>query len=435
MQLKASHIAEIVGGRLVGEDVIVDGVQFDSRSDVHGRLFIAIEAERDGHDFVAHAFSMGATCALVSRRISGVSGTLIEVDETMRAFSTLAKTIRSTVLTDAAVVGVTGSVGKTSTKNLIAGAVSSTVVSSSPKSFNNEQGVPFTLINALPESQVVVVEMGMRGFGEISSLCTIARPTIGVVTAVGEAHTARLGGIDGVARAKSELVQAISSDGIAVLNADDERVRAMSSLTAGSVLMYGSTGDVSISYSAMNEVGRYQFGFSSPWGSGEVGLRIPGLHMVQNALAAIAVGGALNVALEDVVVGIESVAAEDHRMVIHQLDSGSVVIDDCYNANPTSVIAALRTLSDLPVSKRIAVLGEMAEVDQPQQAHRSVAEIASELDIQIVAIDTDLYGVPGTRQVPRVLTDALAAGSAAVLVKGSRVVGLERVVEELLKSQ
>lgn len=139
VQLKASHIAEIVGGRLVGEDVIVDGVQFDSRSDVHGRLFIAIEAERDGHDFVAHAFSMGATCALVSRRISGVSGTLIEVDETMRAFWTLAKTIRSTVLTDAAVVGVTGSVGKTSTKNLIAGAVSSTVVSSSPKSFNNEQ--------------------------------------------------------------------------------------------------------------------------------------------------------------------------------------------------------------------------------------------------------------------------------------------------------
>ncbi|MGA0217573.1 MAG: glutamate ligase domain-containing protein, partial [Ilumatobacteraceae bacterium] len=132
---------------------------------------------------------------------------------------------------------------------------------------------------------------------------------------------------------------------------------------------------------------------------------------------------------------IESVAAEDHRMVIHQLDSGSVVIDDCYNANPTSVIAALRTLSDLPVSKRIAVLGEMAEVDQPQQAHRLVAEIASELDIQIVAIDTDLYGIPGTRQVPRVVIDALDSGSAAVLVKGSRVVGLERVVEELLKSQ
>ena len=314
MQLKASHIAELVGGRLIGEDVVVDGVQFDSRSDVHGRLFVAIEAERDGHDFVAHAFSMGAMCALVSRQLSGVEGSLIEVDETMRAFSTLAKKVRSTVLSDAAVVGVTGSVGKTSTKNLIAGAVSSKVVSSSPKSFNNEQGVPFTLLNALPESQVVVVEMGMRGFGEISSLCAIAGPTIGVVTAVGEAHTARLGGIDGVAQAKSELVQALDADGIAVLNADDERVLAMASLTPGSVLTYGSAGDVSLSHSAMDEVGRYRFGFSSPWGSGEVALQIPGLHMVQNALAAIAVAGALNVALEDVVAGIESVAAEDHQI-------------------------------------------------------------------------------------------------------------------------
>ena len=434
MQLRASHIAELVGGRLVGEDVVVDGVQFDSRSDVHGRMFIAIEAERDGHDFVAHAFSMGARCALVSRQMPGATGSLIEVDNTMRAFSTLAEKVRSTVLEGATVVGVTGSVGKTSTKNLIVGALSSKVVSSSPKSFNNEQGVPFTLLNASPDSQVVVVEMGMRGFGEISSLCSIARPTVGVVTAVGEAHTARLGGIDGVALAKSELVQSISADGIVVLNADDERVVAMASMATGSVLTYGTTGHVSHTHSVMDELGRHRFGFSSPWGSGEVALRIPGMHMVQNALAAIAVAGALNVAVEDVVAGIESVAAEDHRMVIHELGSRSVVIDDCYNANPTSMIAAMRTLSDLPVSKRIAVLGEMAEVDRPEQAHRSVADVARDLGIEIVAIDTDLYGVPGARQVPAEVIDALKLGSAAVLVKGSRVVGLERIVDELLKS-
>jgi UDP-N-acetylmuramoyl-tripeptide--D-alanyl-D-alanine ligase len=435
VQLRASEIAEIVGGQVIGEDVTVDGVQFDSRSDVYGRLFVAIEAERDGHDFVDHAFSRGASCALVSHEIAGTTGTLVRVNDTMRAFSLLAKKVRSTFLASAAVVGVTGSVGKTSTKNLIAGALSSKVVSSSPKSFNNEQGVPFTLLNAMSESEVVVVEMGMRGFGEISSLCEIARPTVGVVTAVGEAHTVRLGGIDGVARAKSELVRAIDADGLAVLNADDERVFAMASICAGSVLTYGMTGDVASTHLEMDEVGRYWFAFSSPWGDGEVALQIPGLHMVQNALAAIAVGGSLNVALESVVAGVEAVAAEDHRMVIHQLEVGSVIIDDCYNANPTSVMAALRTISDLQVSKRIAVLGEMAEVDQAEQAHRAIADAARDLDIEIVAIGTDLYGVPGTQQVPRGVIDALVSGSAGVLVKGSRVVGLERIVEDLLKIQ
>jgi UDP-N-acetylmuramoyl-tripeptide--D-alanyl-D-alanine ligase len=287
----------------------------------------------------------------------------------------------------------------------------------------------------MSESEVVVVEMGMRGFGEISSLCEIARPTVGVVTAVGEAHTVRLGGIDGVARAKSELVRAIDADGLAVLNADDERVFAMASICAGSVLTYGMTGDVASTHLEMDEVGRYWFAFSSPWGDGEVALQIPGLHMVQNALAAIAVGGSLNVALESVVAGVEAVAAEDHRMVIHQLEVGSVIIDDCYNANPTSVMAALRTISDLQVSKRIAVLGEMAEVDQAEQAHRAIADAARDLDIEIVAIGTDLYGVPGTQQVPSGVIDALVSGSAGVLVKGSRVVGLERIVEDLLKIQ
>jgi len=435
VQLRASEIAEIVGGQVIGEDVTVDGVQFDSRSYVYGRLFVAIEAERDGHDFVDHAFSRGAPCALVSHEIAGTTGTLVRVNDTMRAFSLLAKKVRSTFLASAAVVGVTGSVGKTSTKNLIAGALSSKVVSSSPKSFNNEQGVPFTLLNAMSESEVVVVEMGMRGFGEISSLCEIARPTVGVVTAVGEAHTVRLGGIDGVARAKSELVRAIDADGLAVLNADDERVFAMASICAGSVLTYGMTGDVASTHLEMDEVGRYWFAFSSPWGDGEVALQIPGLHMVQNALAAIAVGGSLNVALESVVAGVEAVSAEDHRMVIHQLEVGSVIIDDCYNANPTSVMAALRTISDLQVSKRIAVLGEMAEVDQAEQAHRAIADAARDLDIEIVAIGTDLYGVPGTQQVPSGVIDALVSGSAGVLVKGSRVVGLERIVEDLLKIQ
>ena len=434
VQLTASKIAELVGGRLVGEDVVVDGVQFDSRAEIDGRLFIAIEAERNGHDFVPHAFSAGAHCAMVSQHIDEPAGTLVVVDNTLNAFASLARNVRMNTLAHAQVVGVTGSVGKTSTKNLITGALSSLEVSSSLKSFNNEQGVPFTILNASQNSDVVVVEMGMRGFGEISHLCDIAAPTIGVVTRVGEAHTARLGGIDGVATAKAELVQALPATGTAVLNADDERVLRMASLCAGSVVTYGSEGDVSASRIRTDPLGCSSFFFSSPWGSGDVSLRLPGQHMMQNALAAIAVGGILSVPLEQLIAGLESVVAEDRRMVVHQLPSGSLVIDDCYNANPTSVTAALRTVANLDVDRKIAVLGEMAEVDDPEFAHRQIVAIADELGIEIVAIDTDYYGLASTHEVPKFVGSSLEGGNTAVLVKGSRIAGLERIVDELIAS-
>ena len=432
MQLQASKIAELVGGQLVGEDVVIDGVQFDSRSEIDGRLFIAINAERNGHDFVDHAFAMGASCALVSETIDNQVGTMVLVEDTLRAFTTLAREIRVTELASAEVVGVTGSVGKTSTKNLIAGAVSSKVVSSSLKSFNNEQGVPYTLLNAPRDAEVVVVEMGMRGFGEIAHLCDVAAPTIGVVTCVGEAHTARLGGLDGVAIAKSELVQAIPRRGVAVLNADDERVLGMARQCSGSVLTYGSEAEVSMLQWHADTAGQSHLVFASPWGSGEVQLQVPGRHMAQNALAAIAVGGALSVPLEEVIFGLERVVAEDHRMVIHQLDSGSVLIDDCYNANPTSVTAALHTLAGIGAERKIAVLGEMAEVDQPERAHRLIASVMSDLGVELVAINTALYGVASSHDVPSYVLEALADGNTAVLVKGSRVAGLERIVNELL---
>ncbi len=431
MQLKASRIAAIVDGQLVGEDVVVDGVQFDSRADIEGRLFIAIEADRNGHDFVSNAFSMGATCALVSQSLTDQHESMVVVADTLQAFTSLAREVRRSELANADVVGVTGSVGKTSTKNLIAGALSSLNVSSSLKSFNNEQGVPFTILNASGDCEVVVVEMGMRGFGEISHLCEIAVPTIGVVTCVGEAHTARLGGIEGVAKAKAELVEALPAYGTAVLNADDERVAAMAGHCSGSVVTYGVGADVSVSRFQPDKFGRYRFGFSSPWGSGEIGLQVPGQHMMQNALAAIAVGGARSVPIEQIVAGIETITAEDHRMVLHPFESGSVLIDDCYNANPTSVAAALQTVANLELGKKIAVLGEMAEVDDPDRAHKDVATLAEEFGIDVVAIDTDLYGVAAHHDVPDFVREALMNGNAAVVVKGSRVTGLERIVDGL----
>lgn len=431
MQLKASRIAAIVDGQLVGEDVVVDGVQFDSRADIEGRLFIAIEADRNGHDFVSHAFSMGAMCALVSQSLTDQHESMVVVADTLQAFATLAREVRRSELANADVVGVTGSVGKTSTKNLIAGALSSLNVSSSLKSFNNEQGVPFTILNASSDCEAVVVEMGMRGFGEISHLCEIAEPTIGVVTCVGEAHTARLGGIEGVAKAKAELVEALPAHGTAVLNADDERVAAMAGHCSGSVVTYGFRADVSVSRFQPDKFGRYRFEFSSPWGSGEIGLQVPGQHMMVNALAAIAVGGVRSVPIEQIVAGIETVIAEDHRMVLHPFESGSVLVDDCYNANPTSVAAALQTVANLGLGQKIAVLGEMAEVDDPERAHKYVATLAEEFGIDVVAIDTDLYGVAAHHDVPDFVREALMNGNAAVVVKGSRVTGLERIVDGL----
>jgi UDP-N-acetylmuramoyl-tripeptide--D-alanyl-D-alanine ligase len=155
---------------------------------------------------------------------------------------------------------------------------------------------------------------------------------------------------------------------------------------------------------------------------------------MENALAAVAVAGILSVPLEQVVSGLESVVAEDHRMVVHQLASGSLLIDDCYNANPTSVTAALRTVASLGVDHKIAVLGEMAEVDEPEIAHRQIVTMAEELGIEVVAIDTDLYGLESVSDVPEFVGTALCEGNTAVLVKGSRVAGLERIVDELLES-
>ena len=227
MRCWAHEVAELVGGRLHGPDVEIDGTDFDSRSIGHGQLFVPLVAERDGHEFIGAALERGAAAYLTSR--TPVGGTAIEVDNTLHALMRLATGLRDRV--DGPVVGITGSVGKTSTKDLTrAAAGAGRRVWANEKSFNNEQGLPTTVVNAPADTEVLILEMGMRGHGEITALCDIARPTIGVVTRVAEAHSDRVGGIDGVARAKAELVQALPAEGVAILNADDVRVRAMASL-------------------------------------------------------------------------------------------------------------------------------------------------------------------------------------------------------------
>jgi UDP-N-acetylmuramoyl-tripeptide--D-alanyl-D-alanine ligase len=430
VRFRSSDVAEAVGGRLVGPDVELDGASFDSRSVRPRQLFVPVVAERDGHDFVDAALAAGAAAYLTSRPAAG--GTAIEVSDTARALMDLAAWGRGRL--DADVVGITGSVGKTSTKDLVAAALApSRRVWANERSFNNEQGLPVTILGAPDDTEVLVLEMGMRGRGEIAELCAVGRPTIGVVTVVGESHTELVGGLDGVARAKRELVEALPRTGTAVLNADDPRVVAMAGHTPADVVTFGTVGpgvDVALDELVLDELARASFAVHTPWGSGRVRLAVSGAHMATNALAAVAVAGVLGTPLDAVVDALGSATVSAMRMHVRRTASGAIVLDDVYNANPTSMRAALDALAAVQATRRVAVLGRMAELDDPDAGHRAVAAHAAELGIELIAVGTDRFGVDPSVDP---LADLGAIGADdAVLFKASRVVGLERLVAELL---
>jgi UDP-N-acetylmuramoyl-tripeptide--D-alanyl-D-alanine ligase len=274
--------------------------------------------------------------------------------------------------------------------------------------------------------------MGMRGFGEITRLCGVAPPTIGVVTAVAPAHTEWVGGIDGVARAKAELVEALPPHGVAVLNADDDRVRAMSALTRAPVVLFGvsSDADVRAKDIRLDDLARPSFTATTPWGTTDVVLAASGRHMVGNALAALAVAGSVGVELASAATALGVATLSASRMAVHRLQSGAVVIDDAYNANPSSMRAALDALAAVPGERKIAVLGVMAEIADAPTAHREVAAYARGLGLDVVAVGTDLYGLAPTDD-PLAVIGSPQSGTV-ILVKASRVAQLDKLAEELV---
>jgi UDP-N-acetylmuramoyl-tripeptide--D-alanyl-D-alanine ligase len=431
MRLKATEIAAATAGTVDGDNVVVDGVAFDSRALKPGQLFVPVVAERDGHDFVDSAVANGAVAYFTSRGRLHPTATAIHVSDTAAALLAFGRHAR-TRLPDR-VIGVTGSVGKTSVKDLVA-AICAThyVTQANEKSFNNELGLPQTLCNAPDGVEAVVVEMGMRGFGEIALLCEIARPTIGVITVIGEAHTGRVGGIEGVARAKGEIVESLPEWGTAVLNADQPVCIALKQRTNAKVLGFGTTaGDVRAENVVLDRLARPSFHLVTPWGSADVKLAVSGAHMAVNAAAAAAASLAAGVPLDKVVAGLTAAQLSPWRMEITERADGLVVINDAYNANPTSMLAALDALAALPVKgRRVAVLGPMAELDEDGPArHRAMADHARSLGIEVVAVGTDDYGVAPTTDLAAKL--ATLSGDDAVLVKGSRVAGLEKVAAGL----
>ncbi|MFT4200543.1 UDP-N-acetylmuramoyl-tripeptide--D-alanyl-D-alanine ligase, partial [Gordonia sp. (in: high G+C Gram-positive bacteria)] len=304
MHFTSAEIAAATGGAATGADVTVDGASIDSRTLEAGQLFVPIVAERDGHDFLPAALAAGAPAYLTSRDDTpppdGVAA--IRVPDNALALRALGRAARARI--GDRVVGVTGSVGKTSTKDLLAGVLETTYrTTASAKSFNNELGLPLTLFGADDGTQAAVLEMGARGIGHIATLCDIAAPTVGVLTRVEGVHLENFGSIEAVAQTKGELVECLPDSGIAVLNADDPNVAAMAHRTTARVLTYSADGnkaDLTASGVSLDDELRASFTLHSPWGSVPVRLGARGEHQVGNALAAAAAGAGLGVDLEQV---------------------------------------------------------------------------------------------------------------------------------------
>lgn len=441
MRIDARSAARICSGSVVSADgrdgeVSADGIWFDTRTLAPGQAFVAIRADRDGHDHLRAARDAGAPFALVERGRSHTGLVCVEVDDTLVALAALGSHCRDRLAASCAnrVVGITGSAGKTSTKQLIAAVLAAGFPGAvaAPASLNNDIGVPVTLACAPESTPAITLEMGMRGFGEITRLCSIARPVVGVVTNVGDAHSARVGGRDGVARAKSELVRALPAGGTAILNADDQRVSAMAAVTSASVLTYGSatSADVRFVVASRDREGRATAVFSADGRSATGEVPFVGDHMVANAAAAVATGLACGMDLDTCVQALAGADGVDGRGSWRT--SGAVrILDDSYNANSGSMTAALAVLAGSGSGKLFAVLGAMAELDEPERAHRSIAEGAAELGVTVLPLETDLYGMPAMT-LDAVVAEIRATGGCSVLVKGSRAARTERVVEALL---
>jgi UDP-N-acetylmuramoyl-tripeptide--D-alanyl-D-alanine ligase len=446
MRFDAARLAADLGGELVGVDgaqgaLRLDGLSIDSRALVPGQMFAAVADERDGHEFVPAARAAGAPAVLVARLVD--DGPSILVPDVERALFRLGGIARRRL--PELVVGITGSVGKTTTKDLLASVLTERfATAASHRSFNNELGVPITLANASEDTEATVIEMGARGHGHIAQLCAVALPTVGVVTAVQAVHTEHMGGEHQIAVAKRELVEMLPPDGLAVLHDADPRVAAMAAHTRAAVLTFGGgpaggdTGDVWADEVTVDQQLRPRFVLRSAWGSVEVQMGARGVHNVPNALAAATVALWTGMSLASVAAGLGNPIDSPWRMELHHTASGATVLNDAYNAGPASMAAALRSLATLPASRRLAVLGVMAELGgRSVDEHARIAGLAADLGIEVLAVATDLYGVAPLDDAPAAVAAVRAAladgpSDTAVLVKGSRVAGLEVVARELL---
>lgn len=449
--LSVGQLTALLGARpdrVADPAALVTGpVVIDSRQAEPGSLFAALPGERaDGHDFAAAAAAAGATVVLAQRPV-GVPALI--VPDVTAALGQLARAVLDRI-GDPVVVGITGSAGKTTTKDLAAQLIEPLGPTVSPRnSFNNDIGLPLTVLRADGQTRYLIAEMSARGTGHIARLCAIAPPSIGAVLFVGHAHAGDFGGIDAVARAKSELPAALPPDGWALLNADDPRVRAMAAVTQAEVMLFGRSEDAAVRATGVtvDGSGRPAFTLTTPSGSAPVRLRLRGEHNVSNALAAAAIADRLGRAAADIAAGLSAAEARSRwRMEVTERPDGVTVINDAYNANPEAMRAALSTLQIIARGRRaFAVLGYMTDLGPAEvPAHEQLGRDAAGAGLAglIVVGDAaapilagakshpswrgELLGVADTSAAIQAMRDRLRPGDA-VLVKASRVAAIEGI--------
>ncbi|MEU1502620.1 UDP-N-acetylmuramoyl-tripeptide--D-alanyl-D-alanine ligase [Streptomyces sp. NPDC005732] len=454
--LSLAEIAAVVGGQthdIPDPELQVTGpVVRDSREVEPGSLFVAFAGERvDGHDFARAVVDAGAAAVLASRPV-GVPA--IVVEDVQTALGALARHVVERL--GATLVALTGSAGKTSTKDLIAQVLRSKAPTVfTPGSLNNEIGLPLTALTATEETKYLVLEMGARGIGHIRYLADLTPPRIGLVLNVGTAHIGEFGGREQIAQAKGELVESLPEDGAAILNADDPLVRAMASRTKARVVLFGESGeaDVRAENVRLTDLGQPVFSLHTPSGCSDVTMRLYGEHHVSNALAAAAVAHELGMSADEIARALsEADSLSRWRMEVTERPDGVTVVNDAYNANPESMRAALRALVAMGRGRRTwAVLGQMAELgDEALAEHDAIGRLAVRLNVsklvavggreaswlQLGAYNEGSWGeesvhVSDAQAAVDLLRSELRPGDV-VLVKASRSVGLERVAQTLL---
>jgi UDP-N-acetylmuramoyl-tripeptide--D-alanyl-D-alanine ligase len=452
-ELTADDLARLTGGRLLARsDRPIRGAAVDSRLVEPGQVFVALAGDRvDGHVYAGDAVAHGATALLVTRPMPAPSSfgdvTVVRVTDGVAALGSLAAGWRQRF--ELLVVGVTGSIAKTSTKEAVAAVLSQRLRTlRNEGNQNNEIGLPLTVLRIGPEHEAAVLEMGMYVGGEIADLARIARPSIGVVTAVQPVHLSRIGSIEAIEAAKGELLEALPRDGTAVLNADDRIVRGMGRRTVARALTYGFDATADVTAEGVESAGLEGMRFTLRVDGARKAVRIPtlGRLSVHNALAAAAVGRAAGLSLDEIAAGLATGWTAPHRAQV-VVAGGVTLVDDSYNASPRSVVAALELLSGLP-GRRGAVLGEMLELgDASEDGHRAVGEAAAKTVDWLVVVGRDAIPIaegavdggleperiataPDVETVLATLPPRLRAGDT-VLIKASRGIGLDRLVEGL----
>ena len=457
--LSVGQIAGITGAkadRVADPAALVTGpVIADSRQAVPGSLFAALPGERaDGHDFAPAAVAAGAVVVLATRP-AGVPALI--VDDVPAALASLARAVLDRN-GDLVVVGITGSSGKTTTKDLAAQLIETLGPTVSPRnSYNNEIGLPLTVLRVTGQTRYLIAEFSARAPGDIARLCAVAPPRLGAVLCVGHAHAGEFGSIEDVARAKAELPEALPPDGVALLNADDPRVLAMAGRTAARVVTFGRAAAAAVRADGVtvDEAGRPSFTLVTEEASAPVRLRLHGAHNVTNALAAAAVARELGISVAAIAAGLSAAVARSRwRMEFTERPDGVTVINDAYNANPEAMRAALGTLAVLARSRRaFAVLGYMTELGgQAREFHEQAGLLAAEAGLAgLIVVGDDaapilsgarahhswhgeLLAVPDAAAAVQAMQQRLRRGDV-VLVKGSRAVRMERVALALTGEQ